>query len=191
MNNAYAHTYDVEHMPTVVQIGRATETGVRELRFDASSWLRRWPDMEIAILPTAPGTPMKYPVVVRMDGTVAVWEISDSDTAQAGTGSVEIVGRCEGRQVVSASAAVIVLPRTPGTDGEAPDPARPWVDEVLDAAAQVQKDAEWAADAANRAEAAAERAESAGGGGGLSVDTDGDATIGGAFSVDEDGDAIV
>lgn len=150
MGQAYTQTFDVEHMPALIQIGRATETGVRELRFDVSAWLRRWPEMEIAILPTAPGTAVKYPVVVRMDGAVAVWEISDSDTSQAGTGSVEIVGRCEGKQVVSASAAVIVLARTAGSEGDIPEPAKPWVDAVLDAA--------------ERAEAAAERAESAGGG---------------------------
>lgn len=154
----YSQTYSIDHMPTAILIGRESENDVREVRFDVSSWLSRWPDMIVHIIARAPESSIVYPVAMHMDGHCAVWEVRDSDTAVPGTGCVEVEGRCGEQRIVSASAEVVVLPRIPGTSGDAPEPAQPWINTVLGAAEQAGTAAD---NAATAAEAAAGSAETA------------------------------
>lgn len=87
-----------------------------------------------------------------MEGHVLIWEVTNADTAIAGSGTVELMGLADGKKKLSAITKTYIRATTTGATTEPPDSARPWVDQVLEAA--------------ERAEAAAERAESAGGSGG-------------------------
>lgn len=87
-----------------------------------------------------------------MEGHVLIWEVTNADTAIAGSGTVELMGLADGKKKLSAITKTYIRATTTGATTEPPEPAQPWVDQVLEAA--------------ERAEAAAERAESAGGSGG-------------------------
>lgn len=87
-----------------------------------------------------------------MEGHVLIWEVTNADTAIAGSGTVELMGLADGKKKLSAIMKTYIRATTTGATTAPPDSARPWVDQVLEAA--------------ERAEAAAERAESAGGSGG-------------------------
>ena len=97
-----------------------------------------------------------------MEGHVLIWEVTNADTAVAGNGTVELMGLADGKKKLSAITKTYIRATTTGATTAPPDSARPWVDQVLEAA--------------ERAEAAAERAESAGGsggsGGGIVTETD-------------------
>lgn len=123
-------SYGVERLPMVIQLGRETETGVQEVRFDVSGWLEKWPGMRLSMLARTPGGNV-YPAVTAMEGTELVWRVSDADTAEPGTGGVEIVGELDGVRKVSATVATRILPRLSGVMGEVPQASRPWVDKVL------------------------------------------------------------
>ncbi|MGN0777817.1 MAG: hypothetical protein ACI4MJ_01590 [Aristaeellaceae bacterium] len=140
-------SYNVDRLPTVIQLGRETETGVQEVRFDVSGWLAKWPGMQLSMLARTPGGNV-YPAVVTMTGTELVWRVSDADTAEPGTGGAEIVGELDGARRVSAMVATRILPRMPGTVGEVPGPAQVWVDDVLAAAGRAGDAAQEAAQSA-------------------------------------------
>lgn len=129
--------YSIEHLPVSIGIGRETEAGVTEVRIDCTAWLDRWPGMAVTLIHCPyNGTP--YMPVTRMDGPVLVWPVTDADTAAPGMGRAEVDGRLDGVHVVSAMVQVMVRSRMPGTVGEAPEPAKPWVDEVTGAAARAE-----------------------------------------------------
>ncbi len=165
-----------------IKVARLLDGAVDVVEFDLSEWRRRYPVLtDYRIEVTAPSGIVYLPKSVKLDGDALRWTIMPSDTASSGEGTYQIVAIGENAErKTSASARFVVRDIMHGSaTNTPPDPAQPWVDKVLDAAA--------------RAEAAAERAENAGGGGGggLSVDADGNATIGGAFAVDDEGNATI
>ena len=155
--------YPINQLPDTLVIGKQTEQGVNEIRFDCAPWLALWPDINISVWPTPPGGSAAYPAAAHMEGDLLVWVVSAADTSTAGRGYVEIVGTADGKKKLSATVVTRVLSTHTGTTAEPPEAAQPWVDVVLDAA--------------KRAEDAAARAEEAGG------DAGGESTSGGAGSV--------
>lgn len=169
--------FSVNKLPDSFVIGRQTEKGVEQVRIDCTPWLERWPDLSFSVWVTPPGCSEAYPASIEQSGGMVIWNVNEADTAKAGMGTMEICGIAVGKKKLSASTTTIIFRTTTGTTAEPPDPAKPWVDQVLDAA--------------KRAEAAAKRAENAGGGGGgLTVDGDGNAVIGG-LTVDAEGNASI
>lgn len=144
--------YSINALPNSLYLGKQTETGVREIRIDCAPWFALWPNLSISVWVTPPGSAAAYPAAVQLEGEVLTWPITSADTATAGGGYVEIMGTAEGQKKLSATVPTLIQATTTGATTTPPDSARPWVDQVLEAA--------------ERAEAAAERAESAGGSGG-------------------------
>ena len=128
--------YCIEHLPSRLSIGRETETGVTDIRIDCTDWLERWPGMVVAAIFCPPGgTP--YILDTEMSGNSLVWHVRDTDTATPGIGQMELTGEADGKRKLSALVDVQVARRLPGTAGDTPDPAQPWVDSVLGAAERI------------------------------------------------------
>lgn len=128
--------YCIDHLPSRLSIGRETETGVTDIRIDCTDWLERWPGMVVAAIFCPPGgTP--YILDTEMNGNSLVWHVRDTDTATPGIGQLELTGEADGKRKLSALVDVQVARRLPGTAGDAPDPAKPWVDSVLGAAERI------------------------------------------------------
>lgn len=140
----------VDHLPREIPVGYQTEHGVERVGFDVATWVRKWPGMQVQIWASVPGTDTSYPAKSTREGSILYWDVSLADTAVAGRGVVEIVGLADGVKKI-ARADTLVRASTTAEPGEVPDPQKPWVDAVLDAA--------------YRAEEAAKRAEAAEGGG--------------------------
>lgn len=149
----------VDHLPREIPVGYQTEHGVERVGFDVATWVRKWPGMQVQIWASVPGTDTSYPAKNTREGSILYWDVSLADTAVAGRGAVEIVGLADGIKKI-ARAETIVRASATAEPGEVPDPQKPWVDAVLDAA--------------YRAEEAAKRAEAAEGGG---VDFETDETL--------------
>lgn len=149
--------FRVDALPGEIVIGKQTEAGVMSVGFDCSPWLEKWPGMMLHVWVTPPGQSGAYPAIARVEGSVAYWDVNASDTAVDGIGAVEIVGLLADKKKLSATVHTKILPSFTAQPGEAPDPAKPWVDSVLNAAYRAEE-------AARDAAAAADRAESAGGG---------------------------
>lgn len=131
-------TYKIDALPLRLVIGRQTETGVEMVQFDCTAWLSIWPDMEISVWPMRPGEIAAYPAIVERAGNIITWTITDVDTAVDGEGSVEVMGMADGKRKLSARAVTHILASGLGNTQERPEGARPWVDEVLDAAKRTE-----------------------------------------------------
>lgn len=128
--------YCIDHLPSRLSIGRETETGVTDIRIDCTDWLERWPGMTVAAIFCPPGgTP--YILDTEMNGNSLVWHVRNTDTATPGIGQLELTGEADGKRKLSALVDVQVARRLPGTAGDAPAPAQPWVDSVLGAAERI------------------------------------------------------
>lgn len=136
---------NIESLPPHIALGQQTETGVLCVGFNCSEWLRVWPSLTLSVWVKRPGEDAAYPAVTRMDEDVLVWDVNGTDTAIAGWGSVEIMGKADGVKKLSITTGVLVHASITGATTEPPEAARPWVDQVLSAA--------------TRAEEAAKRAE--------------------------------
>lgn len=134
--------YKIEALPPRLVIGRQTETGVEMVQFDCTAWLSVWPDMEISVWPVRPGDIAAYPAVIERAGNIITWTITDVDTAVDGEGNVEVMGMADGKRKLSARAVTHILASGLGNTQERPEGARPWVDEVLDAARRAENAAE-------------------------------------------------
>lgn len=151
--------YEVNNLPTQIVIGHQTETGVTSIYFDCTSWLASWPDLVLGVWVTQPGGTAAYPAATHMEGDVLVWDVTDSDTAVPGTGTMEIVGITTGKKKLSAIAKTKIMPTTTGTTTTPPEGEKAWVDAVIQAAGDAETSKSQAATYAQNAAASAEKAE--------------------------------
>lgn len=151
--------YEVNNLPTQIVIGHQTETGVTSIYFDCTSWLASWPDLVLGVWVTQPGGTAAYPAATHMEGDVLVWDVTDSDTAVPGTGTMEIVGIASGKKKLSAITKTLIQRTTTGTATEPPEGAKAWVDSVMQAANDAETSKSQAATYAQNAAASAEKAE--------------------------------
>lgn len=101
------------------------------------------------------GDAAPYPVVPAVDGDDLVWTVTGADTAKSGVGRCELVYTVD--QVIAKSKmwqTQVLASFASGGDTEPPDPAKSWVQEVLDAATAAGKSAEAAEESADKAESA-------------------------------------
>ena len=130
--------FDIANLPRNVVIGRQTETGVEKISIDCSAWFEKWSKLEISVWHTRPDEEAAYPAVCHRDGNCVVWDVSAADTALCGEGAAEIVGMADGQKKISATMYTHIFKSITGNTTEVPDPAKPWVDEVLDAARRAE-----------------------------------------------------
>lgn len=139
--------YPIQHIPDCIPLGIQTEKGVQEIGFDVKHWLDAWDGLELAVYPTRPGEDSAYPAAdVELIGTVLYWYPNDADTAIAGEGKVEIVGVTADKRKLSGWCDTVVKGTSLAVTQDVPEAARPWVDEVLDAAEEAKRQADRAAE---------------------------------------------
>lgn len=148
------NTYNVNSLPAELTIGRQTETGVTRVGINCSAWLDLWPELDLYIWVTPPGGGAQYPAHAYLEDEVLVWEVNDGDTAVEGKGTIEVVGIADGLRKLSTITTIQVLRTTTRVSTTTPDPARPWVEQVLEAASAAQDSAYQAAKDAARTEQA-------------------------------------
>ena len=137
--------YPINRMPKEIPIGIQTEEGVCIVAIDCSPWVEQWPGMVCSAMHTRPGESTAYPVTCEWDGHILRWVVSLADTEIPGQGIVEIIGLADGKRKLSGKTHTKIAETSVLAPGEAPEPIRPFVDQVLDAAAraeQAAKDAE-------------------------------------------------
>lgn len=134
-----------------LNIGRLLDNKALVIEFDLSRWLRDYPFLTDYHIEVRNPDGMDYiPAHVTRDDDILSWEITAAETAASGRGEYRIVARGkDGERKSSATGLLRISGGLSGFDeGEPPEPMKPYVDEVLDAA--------------KRAEEAAERAENTG-----------------------------
>ena len=138
--------YPINRMPKEIPIGIQTEEGVCIVAIDCSPWVEQWPGMVCSAMHTRPGEDTAYPVTCEWDGHILRWVVSRADTEIPGQGIVEIIGLADGKRKLSGKTHTKIAETSVLAPGEAPEPIRPFVDQVLDAAARAEQAAEDAAE---------------------------------------------
>jgi hypothetical protein len=137
--------YPINRMPKEIPIGIQTENGVCIVAIDCSPWVEQWPGMVCSAMHTRPGESTAYPVICEWDGHILRWVVSMADTEIPGQGIVEIIGLANGKRKLSGKTHTKITETSVVAPGEAPEPIRPFVDHVLDAAARAEQAAKDAA----------------------------------------------
>lgn len=135
---------------SILPLGKQGENLVRQIQFDLSRWISNFGPGTVQLLHKRSGDETPYPVAVEQDGNLAVWTVTNADTAAAGTGRAELqyyVGDALAKSETWMTKVLAAL----GPAGETPPEAQHgWVDQVLQAGTV-------ATEAADRAEEAAVR----------------------------------
>lgn len=127
-------SYAINNLPSCITIGRETETAVTEIRIDCAEWLDRWPDMDVSVIVRTGRGAIYIPANLTMEGKTLVWCVDDVDTSILNKSTMEITGIAPDRHKLSEKVDILVDERLAGTTGETPDPMKPWVDRVIEAA---------------------------------------------------------
>lgn len=136
-----------------ISLGRACECQAMRLEFDISAWKGKYPSCEVQLIVKSPAG-----VVYRADtdcaGSVIGWTLTEKDTTAPGYGEIELaMYDSNGRKILSTIAKThmekSLLLEEPT---EAPNPAKPWIDQAKEIAVQAEA-------AAAKAEEAAETAQ--------------------------------
>ena len=127
-------SYAINNLPSCITIGRETETAVTEIRIDCAEWLDRWPDMNVSVIVRTGRGAIYIPANLTMEGKTLVWCVDDVDTSILNKSTMEITGIAPDRHKLSEKVDILVDERLAGTTGETPDPMKPWVDRVIEAA---------------------------------------------------------
>ena len=142
--------YPIKHLPRDIPVGIQTEHGVYSIGFDVKPWLDEFDGLKLSIWPTRPGENAAYPAAdVELVGTVLYWKPNGVDTEIAGSGKVEILAITGDKRKLSGWCETNVKATSLAVPQAVPEAARPWVDEVLDAADEAKRQADRAEKIAN------------------------------------------
>lgn len=149
-----------------IYLGRAGEKQAREIAFDFGQWKTTYGPGTVHLTARRPCETTVYPVPLKVEGNLAIWEISKADTAVAGCS-----GECElsydadsGALVKSATWSTYIQPSIDGEVTDPPEAAEPWLDALHKAEAATEENARVAGEFAAEAEEWAKKAAAGGGG---------------------------
>lgn len=134
-----------------IPLGVQGENRATEVEFDTRPWFREYPSGTVSAVARRNGDPAPYPLSLDVADGTAVWQVSDTDTAKAGEGAVELTMTSGGARVRSLTFKTLVTASL--TDAPVDDDA--WygwldkavvkVDETVQSAQRkmAEVDAEW------------------------------------------------
>lgn len=134
-----------------IPLGVQGENHATQVEFDTRPWFREYPSGTVSAVARRDGDPAPYPLTLDVADGTAVWQVSDTDTAKAGEGAVELTMTSGGARVRSLTFKTLVTASL--TDAPVDDDA--WygwldkavvkVDETVQSAQRkmAEVDAEW------------------------------------------------
>ena len=109
-------------------LGYVGENDHTQIRINCASVFSDYPTATASMLVKAPSG-VVYPKEITTDGNVIVWTVSDSDTASAGTGQIQLTFTEDGVIVKTVIAVTNVRASLVG-DNPPPDPITDWIEEA-------------------------------------------------------------
>ena len=139
-------------------LGQRRENGVTQVRLNYQPWIDEFGAGAILLFLKRYGDAVAYPVLLQTADGVAVWTVSELDTAVNGEGKAEYVFMVGDKREKSAVFSTFTAPDLGCAPGDPPDPYQTWVDDLTELGAETLQNAQ---DAAQSAEKAGEHAEAA------------------------------
>ena len=75
---------------SILPLGKQGENLAKQIQFDLSRWISNFGPGTVQLLHQRSGDEAPYPVAVEQEGNLAVWTVTNADTAAAGTGRAEL-----------------------------------------------------------------------------------------------------
>ena len=163
--------YDLCALPVTLDIGLTGTNRQREFGFDIQAWAQEYPDAVFVVCCRRPGegADSAYFGDTRVEDGILIWTVHRADLGvNEGNGKIEIwalhpEGTVNDEPLYKSRAVITIvgqsIAETPTQT--LPEAARPWAQQVLDAAVEAGQAANRAEEAGSRAVEAAERAEEA------------------------------
>lgn len=158
-------TISVEQ-PGHLYLGMQGENGAQPIGFDVQAWEKKYGPGRVELLVQRYGDDAPYPMVLRREGSVVIWQVKQADTLYAGAGQAQLLYFVEGKVVKSRCFTTDVTRSLGGPSPDAPAAQEDWVQQVLTvsgkvetAAQQTQRDAASAETSRQAAEASQRNAK--------------------------------
>lgn len=113
-----------------IPLGVQGENRATEVEFDTRPWFREYPSGTVSAVARRDGDHAPYPLSLDVVDGTAVWQVSDTDTAKAGEGAVELTMTSGGARVRSLTFKTLVTASL--TDAPVDDDAwYGWLDKAV------------------------------------------------------------
>ena len=113
-----------------IPLGVQGENSATQVEFDTRPWFREYPSGTVSAVARRDGDPAPYPLTLDVADGTAVWQVSDTDTAKAGEGAVELTMTSAGARVRSLTFKTLVTASL--TDSPVDDDAwYGWLDKAV------------------------------------------------------------
>ena len=130
--------FDIAIMCGKIRLGKQGEHLARRVPFELGLWENQFGEGRCELLHQRNGDEAPYPVNLTVDNNVAYWHVTSVDTAVAGKGECEL-RYIVNDVVVKSTTYVTKVSESLGEGAEVPpEGAKPWVDQVLEAAHKVE-----------------------------------------------------
>ena len=128
----------VDASPTrVIPLGIQGENIAIAVSFDLTGYYSTYGDGQVQLLVQRSDDNLPYPVNLKIKDSCALWEVSSLDTSIPGFGKAELRW-IAGETVVKSNAYTFFVFESVGEASDPPEMWKSWLDELLDAAADVQ-----------------------------------------------------
>lgn len=112
---------------SVLNLGRQGEDNAVQVLVDIGEYLKQDAGAQAALSVETPGGSV-YPVVAAMSGTALVWNVGESDVAEAGNGQVQLTITGTDGEVLKFATAKTRIEKSVTGSGEMPDRVQNWID---------------------------------------------------------------
>ena len=113
-----------------IPLGVQGENSATQVEFDTRPWFREYPYGTVSAVARRDGDNAPYPLTLDVADGTAVWQVSDTDTAKAGEGAVELTMTSAGARVRSLTFKTLVTASL--TDSPVDDDAwYGWLDKAV------------------------------------------------------------
>lgn len=136
-----------------ITIGRQGEQNARQVRFDLNAWLADFDQTGVVeLIFQRPGDSAPFPVETLREGEELVWNITDVDTANAGTNGKAELRYYLGGALLKSAISPVTVDKVMGAPGEVPEaPGQGWLDQALEAGVSAKNAAAQAEEAIKKA----------------------------------------
>ena len=137
--------------PFTLRIGRQGENETTQVEFDVGSFAEEFGAGQPQLVVQRCSDTTPYPVVLTVDGDVATWTVTATDTAKAGHGKAQLIYYVDSQIAKTVTYTIYVAPSV-SQGNVPPDPYESYLEQMTEIGAQVAQSAEDVRDAVEQAE---------------------------------------
>ena len=141
-----------------INLGRQGENDITEIVFDYSGLAEEYGEGTLSCIVQRKKTDDPYPTVLTAEDHMATWNVSNADTAYAGTGKIQLSYVVDEQIKKSIIFKTKVEPSIIPISEEPPEPIQNYLDQMIEIGTQVHADAETVSGLVDEIEETAETA---------------------------------